>query len=252
MSEASNSDDEKSWWLDVLEKGTRASTPHDEKLWWYVVLELDRVIGRSNVHADEAALLLAGHDPNKVRLTDDFNIDTPEVSHVDVKRLFKEFDGQHPSSLAKWLAAARKAGLVVHPVVAQIVDNPSAVAVQQTDPDLMHSPPGQSTAVDYSLLAEPKRLIEAFGRNTGMNLKWFRDVKESPGLEKARKVPGKPGRGGFPAMYCPYEVLLWLIDPKRKRGQHLHPNTYWRLLQQNFPKVYDMHAREDTRMDVQG
>jgi hypothetical protein len=252
MSEASNSADEKSWWLDVLEKGTRASTPHDEKLWWYAVLELDRQIGRSNVHADEAALLLAGHDPSEANLEGALDTNTPDVTRADMRRLHKEFQGRPPAPMAEWLAVARKAGLVVHPVVAQIVDDPSAVVIRKPDHDLMRTPSGQSAAVDYSLLACPEQLIQAFGTFTGMNAEWFEKARDSR-LEKARRVPGRGGRHSIPAMYCPMEVMLWLIDPKRKKkSKPLSEETGWRLLEQHFPKVFAAHASADPRVDSQG
>ncbi len=224
-----------------------ASINVNEAAWWVAALELDRQLERRNVHADEAALLLAGHDPNEVSLKDVFDMDTPVVSRADMKRLCKEFEGRQHSSLAEWLAAAREAGLVVHPVVAQVIDDASLVGAQATVWDVLRSPPMESAVVDYSLLASPEQLIRAFNTFTGMEKRWFKVLGDTPALRAARKVPGKRGRGGFSGMYCPLAVMLWLVDAKRRKGRPLSREKGWQLLGQHFPKVYAANSIGDPR-----
>lgn len=53
----------------------------------------------------------------------------------------------------------------------------------------------ESERPDYSMLADPDELIEAFGRFTGMSKSWFANITDKPGLMKARRVAGRKGRG---------------------------------------------------------
>jgi hypothetical protein len=227
---------------------SESNIPANETDWWAAALALDRQVGRCNVHSDEAALLLAGHDPVTVSLKEAISIDTPEVSRADTRRLYQEFDGQTPRPLGEWLAAARKAGLVVHPIVAQIVDDTAVGTAPWSAGKVQRMTPSTSTNPDYSMLASPEQLIKAFGAFTGMNGAWFKTLGDTPYLEKARKVRGKSGRNGFPAMFCPLEVMLWLVNPNRKKGRKgLSEIRGWELLEQHFPKVHAANSAADPR-----
>ena len=112
--------------------------------------------------------------------------------------------------------------------------------------------PAQSTRApertNYALLATRQQLIAAFGSFTGMALAWFDNLKDSPALLAARKVSGQGGRGRTAEPYfCPFEVMQWLIDPKRRKGRPLTPATGWRLLEEHFPKVHATHSVGDPR-----
>lgn len=92
---------------------------------------------------------------------------------------------------------------------------------------------------DLDDLASPDELIKAFGPCTGMDQSWF-DKPEGK-LLMAKKVTGKSGRRPHPPLFCPYEVMEWLINPKRKKGQKISVLTGWRQLKKHFSNVYDRY-----------
>lgn len=98
---------------------------------------------------------------------------------------------------------------------------------------------------DLSMLATPEQLIQAFGRFTGMDNSWFKNLKDYPELEKARKLKGQGGRGHIePPFFCPYEVMQWLMTKPRKNSRRcafLTEDKPWQLLKSYFPRVYDMN-----------
>lgn len=101
---------------------------------------------------------------------------------------------------------------------------------------------------DYAMLASREQLIEAFGRFTGMDKSWFNHLRDLPKLATARKVMGHGGRGHIAEpWFCPYEVLCWLIDSKRKKGRKLSADKGWELLERYFPKVYNAKSVGDKR-----
>lgn len=112
--------------------------------------------------------------------------------------------------------------------------------------DPLAPPPNQGP--DYAMLASREQLIEAFGRFTGMNKDWFNHLKDLPKLANARQVKGHGGRGHIAEpLFCPYEVLCWLIHPKRKKGRELSEDKGWELLERYFPKVYNAKSVGDKR-----
>ena len=105
------------------------------------------------------------------------------------------------------------------------------------------SAPLNSNGADINLLATRQQLIDAFGSITGMNLSWFRNLKYTPRLKDACKRPGRGGKGHIiQPLFCPFEVMLWLVDKKRKTGKPIGDFTAWRMLKAHFPKVYAIHA----------
>lgn len=110
--------------------------------------------------------------------------------------------------------------------------------------------PTTSTSPDFSVLATRQQLIDAFGGFTGMNDSWFKNLKDSPKLKGARKVVGQGARGQTTEpLFCPYQVMLWLVDPKRRKGRGLSSNKGWQLLESHFPKAYNQFSVGDTRTD---
>ena len=105
--------------------------------------------------------------------------------------------------------------------------------------------PVAAEGVDFDMVATRKQLIDAFGRFTGMDMAWFDNLKDSPKLKAARKCTGQAGRRGAEPLFCPYEVMQWLSDPKRKKGRKINESTAWRLLKGSFGKVYDLHSIGD-------
>lgn len=101
---------------------------------------------------------------------------------------------------------------------------------------------------DLSLLATRAELIEAFGRFTGMESSWFKNIKDSPELLNARKVVGQGGRGQIrEPLFCPFEVMKWVANQKRRKGRPVSENKAWELLEKNFYKVYCAYSVGDPR-----
>lgn len=92
---------------------------------------------------------------------------------------------------------------------------------------------------DHDELATPDNLIKAFGTYTGMDQSWFK--KPEGRFHMAKKVNGKSGRRPYPPLFCPYEVMEWLISPKRKKGEKISVQTGWRQLKKHFSNVYDRY-----------
>jgi len=92
---------------------------------------------------------------------------------------------------------------------------------------------------DHDELATPDSLIKAFGTYTGMDQSWF--DKPEGRLLKAKKSRGTSGRRSHQPRFCPYEVMEWLISPKRKKGQKISVLTGWRQLKKHFSNVYDRY-----------
>ena len=108
----------------------------------------------------------------------------------------------------------------------------------------------QPEGIDSTLLATRQQLIAAFGTFTGINMKWFKNLKDSPALLETRKVRGRGGRGHvMEPLFCPRAVMLWLIDPKRKKGRGMTQETGWRMLKAHFPKVHALHVDYDPNAD---
>lgn len=103
---------------------------------------------------------------------------------------------------------------------------------------------------DYSILATRQDLIDAYRAFTGMDMTWFDNLKDSPKLQKARKVLGKAIKGRtIEPLFCPYEVMVWLIDKKRRKGKSISSDKAWEILEKRFPKVYNIYSPGDTRTD---
>jgi len=137
------------------------------------------------------------------------------------------------------------------PGVNRVATVPPDFAAQTSElegpaPALAHVKP----QIDYALLATKESLIDAFGPLTGMNASWFKKMADAPALLAARVVKGKGGRPSRPAMFDPFKVMLWLIDPtRRKVGAKIRPATGWRLLEAHFPRVYNVHSVGDPRTE---
>lgn len=118
--------------------------------------------------------------------------------------------------------------------------------------DTLEAPsPSSGNSPDFSKLATREQLIAAFGNFTGMNMDWFNNLKDTPALLKAREIPGQGGRGHIAEpLFCPYAVMLWLIDPKRRKGRERQPlgaEKAWQLLEDHFPMVYAAYSVGDPR-----
>lgn len=102
---------------------------------------------------------------------------------------------------------------------------------------------------DFAMLATRDQLIAAFGSFTGMDLMWFNNLKDIPALLRARKVVGQGGRGHIAEpWFCPFEVMQWLTDSKRRKGRKLSDDKAWDLLERHFPMVYNAQSVADPRI----
>lgn len=102
-------------------------------------------------------------------------------------------------------------------------------------------------AVDFDMLATRQQLIDAFGSFTGMTAAWFVNLRDTPALLAARKIAGTGGNHPTEPLFCPYEVMVWLVDTKRRKGRKVESDTAWRLLESHFPRVYARYSVGDTR-----
>ena len=108
--------------------------------------------------------------------------------------------------------------------------------------------PEVATGIDVSLLATRAQLIEAFEKFTGMSADWFINLTHAPKLLAARKVKGSRRNFEEP-LFCPYEVMQWLLDPKRKKGKPLGNMTAWRVFKSHFPKFNNQYSIGDPNED---
>lgn len=118
---------------------------------------------------------------------------------------------------------------------------PSEQPTEATEQDQQGEAISKPSPIDFDQLATRRQLIRAYGTFTGMDMSWFKSLKDTPKLLKARKAGGKGGRNHAEPLFCPFEVMLWLIDGKRRKGLAMQPNTGWRMLKQHFPDVYEVH-----------
>lgn len=123
---------------------------------------------------------------------------------------------------------------------------------------VVKEPPEQATksqgnaicaSIDFEMLATRQQLINAFGSFTGMDDSWFTNLKDTPKLKDARKVAGSGGKDSNEPLFCPFEVMRWLTDPKKKKGRKLTSDKGWQLLERHFPKAYNQYSIGDTRTD---
>lgn len=104
-----------------------------------------------------------------------------------------------------------------------------------------------STTLDLRVLVTPDELVGAFGARTGMNIGWFDSLRGRPALKAARKVLGRGGLGGFPPLYCPYEVMNWLCKGRTRGRRKLSEEVGWGILERCFPNAYEQRSHADIR-----
>ena len=105
---------------------------------------------------------------------------------------------------------------------------------------------GGMVELDYSVLATPAALLDAFEK-WGMKAAWFDELDSHKWLLDARRQKGQGQRGNvIPPMFCPYAVMCGLVNKVRK-ATRLKPDTAWRTLEHKFPKVHAAFESHDTR-----
>lgn len=132
----------------------------------------------------------------------------------------------------------RLTGYNVHALADAFVDEPA--------PEPNPAEPAPVEKIDYSLLATPAELLDAFGK-WGMKAAWFDDLNSHQWLLAARRKKGQGTKGQLIApLFCPFAVMNGLIGKVRKANR-LQPDTAWRTLEHKFPKVYAIFESHDTR-----
>ena len=124
--------------------------------------------------------------------------------------------------------------------------------LQEWKPAAFVAPPVEA-GPDYSILVTRQELIDAYKIFTGMDKTWFANVSDSPKLLAARKLSGQGGRGrNIEPFFCPYKVMLWLIDKKRKKGRRISSDKAWEILEKHFPNVFNIYSIGDSRTNEPG
>lgn len=150
-------------------------------------------------------------------------------------------------------------GRSVSSVIQAVVRNADAKDSFESDPDhlgsdAMHTPldhaldpsaekntqnAASASETQWHLLATPEGLIDVFGSFSGMNMSWFYKAKDRPQLLAARYSKGLGQKSGIKPLYRVFEVMQFLINPKRRCGRRMQATTGWRMLKTHFPKVYE-------------
>ena len=91
--------------------------------------------------------------------------------------------------------------------------------------------------IDTTVLAAPYELLAVFQKR-GLEKQWFNEVKNHTWLKVARKTKGRGGKNPILPLYCPYEVMVGLRTESRASKNRYTEENGWRLLRQNFPKVF--------------
>ena len=103
--------------------------------------------------------------------------------------------------------------------------------------------------IRYEVLASRSELIEAFGCY-GVELKIFKALKDRPGLLAACRVKGKGQKGSrAEPMFCPFEVINWLVKTGIKEKPRLENFMGWHILETKFPSVYAEKSIGDPRQN---
>jgi len=103
--------------------------------------------------------------------------------------------------------------------------------------------------IRYEVLASRTELIEAF-KYYGVELKIFRALKDRPGLKAACRVKGKGQKGSrAEPMFCPFEVINWLVKTGVKEKPRLNDFMGWHILETKFPNVYAEKSIGDPRQN---
>lgn len=135
----------------------------------------------------------------------------------------------------------------LHAMVAELLKPDTGPAGHGAESAPQAVPVEQQEAIDFGMLATPEQLIDTFGNHTGMCKAWFSNLTDTPRLLIARKVAGTGGKHHTPPLFCPFEVMQWLIDEKRKKGRKVSQEKAWQLLQCGFEKVYNARSAGDPR-----
>ena len=100
---------------------------------------------------------------------------------------------------------------------------------------LVDSSQNNNLNLDFTVLAQPKDLLKAFGMR-GLKEDWFNDLGKISWLRDAKRVDGKSGKGGFPAYFCPYAVMQGMVFKSKKCK--LPEARGWIIFENEFPIAF--------------
>ena len=224
-----------------------------------VFLDLEHWAALHAVSAREAAMLLCLYNPRKTSFEEAKTIMFPDLPDGHLERLdrrLSDYAAQNPRScrsLWAWYSAAREMKIKLDPEAVSFMEHVARHMESDSTPaaaPVVAASASNAPACDFSMLATREQLIEAFGRFTGMEASWFKNIKDTPALLSARKVAGQGGRGHIAEpLFCPFEVMQWLTSHKRRKNKDrkLSAEKAWELLEKNFPKVHSARSVADPR-----
>lgn len=206
------------------------------RAWWDAVLDASGWFGLKIVSPKEAAMLMCGLNPNDPTADGTMLADGNRPNADGYRSILRQFEDAATDgtkrTLRRWLEVSDDRDIRRH----SWIDEWLAASRDDSWPAQGDAQPAYAVGE----LAAPQELIAAFGSFTGMDALWFNSLKDTPALRDARKQRGRGGRAcrAVEPLFCPYEVMKWLIDPKRKKGRQLREETGWRLLKGHFPASY--------------
>ncbi|MFC7434326.1 hypothetical protein ACFQNJ_07360 [Hydrogenophaga bisanensis] len=208
-------------------------------------LDIEQWAKKMEVRPLEAARLLCGEDPLNLKAC----ADSAEVQLL--ARILEDTAKSHPDGcmLRDYALLAMERGARHRQEISMAVVHLTADAVTAVQSATLVPNEASNTAVhNRSMLASRDQLIAAFGSFTGMDSTWFNNLTDTPALQASRKVAGQGMRGRTAEpLFCPFEVMQWLANPKRRKGRKLSPDKAWELLERHFPKVYNLKSVADPR-----
>ena len=161
-----------------------------------------------------------------------------------VESVITELELMHPQSITEKLAKENKLS-ELH----DKLDKLQALEKQPAPVVALSDETQSNERIRYEVLASRTQLIEAFGYY-GVELKIFKALKDRPGLKAACRVKGKAQKGSrAEPMFCPLEVINWLVKTGVKEKPRLENFMGWHILETKFPSVYAENSIGDPRQN---
>ena len=154
--------------------------------------------------------------------------------------------GPHTYPFGNALKTARVTVCDLRKFLAGRLDVEVSPEPQQTALATDAAKPAPEVELDYSLLATPTELLDAFEK-WGLRAAWFAELDSHKWLLEAQRKKGQGQRGNvIQPLFCPFAVINGLIGKVRKANR-LQPDTAWRTLEHKFPKVHATFESHDPR-----
>ena len=218
--------------------------------WFDASYGADKWFGLSHVPPHEAALLLCGFNPHDSDSTDSaltaaIQQSTSDTKPADLKAavtVFEDAQSADPAqrrTLRDWLDMAKSRTLRHHRWVDEYIESDSRLRGDEPAESIQAAP---SALVDAHLVPR-EELLAAFPQ--WLKREWFNNLSDRAWLRDARRVHGTPGRGGRPALFCPYAVMDGLM--KHVKGKRLPQVSGWHILKTTFPASHALNESKRPR-----